>query len=261
MFRFFKSWRSIRWFAFAFSLAIDGYAFYLAEPFTPNSFRASGLIALILFLIFLEISLSMTNRRRIRDALDEKEKIAYQVGRHLIDLLRRIRASHFAYYAIWIPVWLAFFTTLFWIGWFVWHSDSNIAALDAIYTFLPNNNYAFAGYIPLLIAIPFVIEHVCEWRGHQFILAVDTESLDPRLLIHSGVLMYDARAIMLERTVTTHVHQTFIETLIGLGDVELRETAGGEGEKLDCVWLPRQLAKQIQQAINRRRRKHANLAD
>lgn len=261
MFRFFKSWRSLRWLAFVVSLAIDGYAFYVSQPFSPESFQTSGIIAILLFLIFLEVGLQMRGRGRIRAALDDKEKIAYQVGQHLVVLWRAIRASRLARRAIWLPVHIAAVTTLFWIGWAVWKAGGGHGVLDTLYTLLPDNRYAFAGYLPLLIAIPFVLEQVSEWRSHQFVLVVDKESLDPRLLIHAGVLIYDLETVSLERTVTTHVRQTFSDTVIALGDVELRETAGGEGEKLSCVWRPRLLAKQIQRAISRRRRLHANQAD
>jgi hypothetical protein len=259
MFRFFKSWRSLRWLAFVISLAIDGYAFYVSRPLTPESFQSSGIIAVLLFLLFFEIALQMRGRGRIQAALDDKEKIAYQVGRHLIVLFRAIRENRLARRAISLPVDLAILTTLFWIGWVVWKAGAG--SLDPVYTALPDNRYVFAGYIPLLLAIPFVLEYVSEWRSHQYILVVDKESLDPRLLIHAGVLMYDLETVSLERTVTTHVQQTFGDTLIALGDVELRETAGGEGEKLSSVWRPRRLAKQIQRAISRRRRVHSNQAD
>jgi hypothetical protein len=262
MFKLFKSWRSLRWLAFLLSLAIDGYAFYISQPLTPESFQTSGIIAILLFLIFLEIALQMRGQGRIKAALDDKEKIAYQVGQHLVVLLRTIRENRLARRAIWIPVSIAAATTLFWIGWAVWKAGGDDHAwLDATYALLPDNRYAFAGYLPLILAIPFVLEYVSEWRSHQYVLVVDKESLDPRLLIHAGVLMYDLETVSLERTVTTHVQQTFSDTLIALGDVELRETAGGEGEKLSHVWRPRRLAKQIQRAISRRRRLHANQAD
>jgi hypothetical protein len=43
--------------------------------------------------------------------------------------------------------------------------------------------------------------------------------------------------------------------LIGIGNVELRETAGGEGEILVDVWKPRVLEKKIRTAIKVSRRR------
>jgi hypothetical protein len=253
MFQLFKSWRPWRWFAFGISLAADAYAFYIAQPFTPESFQAAGLIALLFFLIFLEIGRMMRNRGRIRAALNDEDRVAYRVGQHLAVLLRNIRANAVARWAFWLPIWIAALTTLFWIGWIAWQAGAT--SLDAIYTALPDNRYAFAGYVPLLVAIPFVLEYVAEWSSHQYVLVVDRESLAARLLIVAGVLRYDLETVALERTVTTRVHQSFADSMIAIGDVELTETAGGAGQHFRSVWRPRRLAHEIQRAIGARRRK------
>lgn len=244
---FFRSWRSIRWLAFLAALALDGYIFYLTEPFTPLSFMASGIGAVLLFAIFLEIALHMRGAGRIKASLDEDDKKVYEVGRHFFDLLRRIRKSPLAHMAIWLPVNIA---VLSFIGtcFLMWQSlllggpdPWHVAA------------FAYAGFLPLLLAIPFVLEHVAEWASYRYILVIDTKSHDPRLLVHHGVLEYDLETVSLERTVTIHLHQTFFETLVGIGDVELRETAGGSGERLESVWRPRLLVKQMQRALRRKR--------
>ena len=118
--------------------------------------------------------------------------------------------------------------------------------------------YACASYLPLLFAIPFALEHVSEWTSHQYVLAVDTKSHDPRLLIHSGVFDYDLETVSVDRTVTTRVHQAWWQSAVGIGDVELRETAGGDGEVLRDVWKPRQLEKKIRSAGKAFRRKDAD---
>jgi len=244
--RFFKSWRSARWMAFIIALAIDYYAFYLAKPFTPESFEASGIIALLLFIIFLEIALHMQGKRRIRDALNENQTIAYQVGRHVIDVLNKIGASPFAKRAIWIPVALALFTTAFLAGWALWqiNDQGHPLWLVSVYTLLSDNRYLFVGYVPLLIAIPFVLEHVSEWRSHQYVLVV-TKLREPQLHIFEGVLSVDHKIVLLESTVTIYLHQSLGERLVGVGTVELTEKAGGQGEKLECVWRPGRLQKHI----------------
>lgn len=253
MSRLFASWRGLRWLAFLFSLGLDAYIFHISDPFTPLSFMTSGIAAVILFFVFLEVARAMKGRGRIRKALDDHERVTYQVGRHVLALLRNIAKHPLAYNAIWFPVWIAIFATIG-IGWmlvsevFGWPAE-----LGLPWTTLAQ--YACAGYLPLLIALPFVLEHVSEWTSHQYVLAVDTKSHDPRLLIHSGVFDYDLETVSVERTVTTHVFQTWWQALIGIGNVELRETAGGEGEILVDVWKPRVLEKKIRTAIKVSRRR------
>ena len=87
MARLFGSWRAFRWLAFLISLALDFYVFQLSDPFTPRSFMTSGIGALILFFVFLELARSMKGRGRIRRALDDNERVIYQVGQHLLALL------------------------------------------------------------------------------------------------------------------------------------------------------------------------------
>lgn len=253
MSRLFASWRALRWLAFLFSLGLDAYIFHISDPFTPRSFMTSGIAAALLFLLFIEVARAMKGRGRIRAALDEHERVTYQVGRHVLALMRNIAKHPLAYNAIWFPVWIAIFTTGA-IKWFL------IKALfDAPPEFaLPWETlaqYACAGYLPLLIALPFMLEHVSEWTSHQYVLAVDTKTHDPRLLIHSGVFDYDLETVSIERTVTTHVFQAWWQAMIGIGNVELRETAGGEGEILVDVWKPRLLEKKIRTAIKTSRRR------
>lgn len=250
MLRAFKSWRQLRWLAFAISLGIDGYAFYIARPFTPESFQASGIIALLLFLVFLELALQMRGRGRIRAALDVDEKVAYQVGQHLLVLMRKVHGGRAARRAIWCPIRIGALTTLLLLGSLVQFDPIQAAAF-------PDYRYLFAGYVPLLIAIPFVLENVAEWRSHQYALAVDPRSLDARLLIHAGVLTYDLQTVSLEHTIATRVIQSFADTLIAIGDVELHEMGGAKVEQFVDVWRPRRLAKQIQHAITAGRRRTA----
>lgn len=252
MSRLFGSWRGLRWLAFLFSFGADFYIFHISEPFSPRSFLTSGVAAAILFLFFLEIARAMKGRGRIRRALDEHERVTYQVGQHVAALLRKVRKDRLAWFGIWIPVQLAVLTTMA-QGWILWQDAAG--ALGP----MPWNvvaQYACAGYLPLLIAIPFVLEHVSEWTSNQYVLAVDTKSHDPRLLIHAGVFDYYLETVSIERTVTTRVHQKWWQAFVGIGDVELRETAGGEGETLRDVWKPRTLEKRIRGAIKNLRRQN-----
>jgi hypothetical protein len=253
MSRLFASWRGLRWFAFLFSFGIDFYIFHISDPFTPLSFLTSGVAAVILFVFFFEVARAMKGRRRLRRALDDNERITYQVGQHVLALFRKIRTHPLAYNAIWFPVWLAIFSTLA-IGFMLYWQVIG-AAPDLGLPWATLAQYACAGYLPLIIAIPFVLEHVSEWTSHQYALAIDAKTQDPRLLIHYGVFDYDLETVSIERTVTTHVHQAWWESFLGIGNVELRETAGGEGETLRDVWKPRILEKKIRSAIKASRRR------
>jgi len=252
MSRLFGSWRGLRWLAFLFSFALDFYIFHISVPFTPLSFMTSGLAAIILFFFFLEIARAMKGRSRIRRALDDNERVTYQVGRHLLALLRIIRTDTLAWNAIWLPLWLGVLTTVA-IGWTLWQTLIGAPPLAPV-PWPTLAQYLCGFYLPLLVAIPFVLEHVSEWTSNQYVLVVDTKSHDPRLLIHSGVFDYYLETVSIERTVTTRVHQKWWEALIGIGDVELRETAGGEGEILRDSWKPRVLEKKIRGAIKALRR-------
>jgi hypothetical protein len=253
MSRLFASWRALRWLAFLFSFAIDFYIFHISEPFTPLSFTTSGIAAVILFVFFFEVARSMKGRRRIRHALDDSERVSYRVGQHVLALFRKIRAHGLAYNAIWFPIWTAIFATAA-IFWFLWQHVTG-APTEFGMAWLMLAQYACGFYLPLIFAIPFVLEHVSEWTSHQYVLAIDTKTLDPRLLIHAGVFDYDLETVSIERTVTTRVHQAWWEAMIGIGDVELRETAGGEGETLRDVWKPRMLERKIRGAIKASKRR------
>lgn len=247
MSRLFASWRALRWLAFLFSLALDAYIFHISDPFTPLSFMASGIAATILFILFFEVARSMKGRRRIRRALDDHERVSYRVGQHVLALMRNIRKHPLAYNAIWLPLWIAVFATAAILTMLWKHLIGAPPEFGLPWATLAQ--YACGFYLPLIISIPFVLELVSEWTSHQYILAVDTKTHDPRLLIHNGVFDYYLETVSIERTVTTRVHQKWWEAMIGIGDVELRETAGGEGEILRDAWKPRVLEKKIRTAI------------
>jgi hypothetical protein len=247
--RLLRSWRAIRWLAFFISVAADAYIFYIAVPFTALSFLASGLAAVLLFFVFLEVALQMRGRRRVRSALDDNEEIFYQVGKHLFALLRNIREHPIAWYLIWLPLLVAFIATGV-IGFLLWQYF--MVAKDGVW--LTYAAYACGGYLLLLLAIPFVLEHVSEWRSYQHVIVTDVKSGEPKLLLHHGVLDYDLQTIPLERTVTTRLHQSLWESMVGIGDVELRETAGS-GETLQSLWRPRRFEKKIRGAIKGMHRK------
>lgn len=254
MTRLLNSWRALRWFAFLFSFGVDFYIFHISDPFTPASFMTSGIAAAILFLFFFEVARAMKGRGRIRQALDDHERVTYQVGRHVLALMRKVRTDRLAYTAIWFPLWIAVFGAIA----VIYAAAQEVLGAPQQFgmPWLVVAQYACAAFLPLLIAIPFTLEHVSEWTSHQYVLAVDDKSHDPRLLIHAGVFDYDLETVSIERTVTTHVYQAWWQALVGIGNVELRETAGGEGETLRDVWKPRILEKKIRTAVKASRRQH-----
>ena len=253
MSRLWASWRALRWLAFLFSIAVDAYIFQISDPFTPRSFLTSGIAATLLFFFFVEIARSMKGRARIHQALDEHEKVVYQVGKHVLALMRKIRLDPLAYTAIWFPIWIAIFSTII-ILWSLLYATIG-ASEDFGMPWTDFAQYVCGGYIPLLIAMPFVLENVSEWTSYQYVLAVYSKTADPRLLIHHGVFDYDLQTVSIERTVTTHIYQQWWQAMIGIGNVELRDTGGGEGEVLRDVWKPRLLEKRTRAAIKTSRRR------
>jgi hypothetical protein len=253
MSRLWASWRALRWLAFLFSIAVDAYIFHISDPFTPRSFMTSGIAAVLLFFFFLEIARAMKGRGRIRQALDDHERVTYQVGKHVLALLRKIRTDATAYAAIWFPVWIAIFASVI-VLWSLLYAGLGVPE-DFGVPWTTVAQYACGGYLPLLIALPFILEHVSEWTSYQYVLVVDSKTADPRLLIHYGVFDYDLQTVSIERTVTTHIYQAWWQAMIGIGNVELRDTGGGEGEVLRDVWKPRLLEKKIRASIKASRRR------
>ena len=240
-------WRRLRWALFLVSILADGVIFYYSDPFTPRSFLASGLAAVIIFFVFFEVAFLFNAMGRIKGALVGREEITYQVGRHLFALIRNICADKLARGAVIIPLWLAFFGTI---------ALGAIAWFGLVARTLPAGwtdwlQYACGAYIPLLLAMPFVVEHTSEWRSNQYVVVIDRALKKPSLLIHYGVFSYNLETVSLDRTVTTQLRQSFWDSFFAYGDLELRETAGGaDARKLEAVWRPRKLEREIRQAIH-----------
>lgn len=241
-------WRRLRWLIFLASLGVDALIFYYADPFTPRSFMASGVASLLIFLLFVEIALLFRATQRIRRALVGEERVRYQVGRHLVALIGNI-ARPVARLAIFWPIAIAL-ASAWAIGWLAWAGLANAG---------PENwrvvaQYACAGFLPLLIATPFLLEFMSEWRSHQYVVIVDKVLHKPSLLVHHGVFSYNLETVSLDRTVTTQLEQSFWQSMIAYGDLELRETAGGDdARKLEAVWRPRKLEREIRLAIRNSR--------
>ena len=169
MSRLFGSWRGLRWLAFLFSIALDGYIFHISDPFTPRSFMTSGIGAALLFLFFLEVARAMKGRARIRQALDDHERVTYQVGRHVLALMRNIAKDPLAYNAIWFPVWIAIFSTAA-IKWFLFEEFYDVPPAFPL-PWLTLAQYACGGYLPLLIALTFILDRgiLQSCRGHRIL--------------------------------------------------------------------------------------------
>ncbi|MBU6323616.1 MAG: hypothetical protein KGI41_03345 [Patescibacteria group bacterium] len=262
--KLFKSWKSIRWMVWFVCLAIDGVIFYLSDPFTAESFVASGTAAAVMFILVWELCFHYRGRGRIKAELEPGERVTYQVGLHLFELLKRIRAHRLAARAIYIPLWFAAAASFFWMGWLLWRLG--VSALSGAYAFLPENKflplgngYVCALYLPLLFSIPFVLECVLEYRSRQYALVVDEKSGDPQLTMISGFLEFDVDNISLAREVSLRAHQSFWDTLVAIGDVTLHETSGGQkGESIERIWRPRRFEQKLNSAIKvwRRKRLH-----
>jgi len=237
-----KLWKWLRWGAFLVALTVDAILFYTAKPFSVDSFIATGLASLIMFVLFLRLANLMRGGSRIRRILEEGEVKVHETCVHWVRLLRDIRADKISYRWIGIPVLIAIFVTIYEVLWLAWlaafklgaHAPWFMAAGAPFHLF--NNGYLVGLYVPLIFAIPFAIAHVAEWSTHRFVIT------PIRVIIHYGIFDYHMHGILLSRVVDAQQDYTFWQQVLGYGDIVFRETSG-EAETLECVWGPKKFAK------------------
>ena len=239
------AWRPVRWGAFLIALGVDGVIFYLADPPSALSFIASGFGALMLFVILVGLASLIRGKRHIKGALHEGEKLAHQAGQHWLHLVwniaghrrRDIQPDRIALYTIGIPVLIMFVALLFFAVWSVWFLCSQfawsagwVAWLSPLYTLLPDNRIVIASCIPLLIAIPFAIQHVAEWSAHQYVIT------PYRIIVRWGVFDRNQQAINLSRVSDIRFNLRWYQRLplLRYGNIIFVETAGVQ-ETLVCV--------------------------
>ena len=160
----------LRWIALALSLVIEAVVFWVAGPladpdatFLSNlSMKAAsaaswtwlGFVSLSLAWLFPELARAAGafQTRRLRRDMNDQEDIVYDTGVHWLVLLRDIRFGNlndgkqeelekalfdrqqsrsFTWYAVWIPVWIAALTLLFFAGWIAWLVSAVPTALSA----------------------------------------------------------------------------------------------------------------------------------
>ncbi|HUO97087.1 MAG TPA: PH domain-containing protein [Rhizomicrobium sp.] len=235
-----KLWKGLRWGAFLFALAVDAVLFCTSTPFSVNSFVATGLASLIMFLVFLKIANLFRGGSRIRRILEEGEVKVHETCVHWIKLVRDIRADRTAWRWIGIPVLIAIFVTLFECAWLVNLTVVRLGGdtgwFGAVFRLLPHNEVLVGFYIPLVFSIPFALSHVADWSTHRYVIT------PLRIIIHHGIFDYHMHGILLSRVVDAQQDYTFWEQMLGYGDVVFRQTSG-EAETLHCVWGPKRFAK------------------
>ena len=238
-----KLWKWVRWGAFVFALAVDAFLFWTSDPFSTRSFVATGLASLIMFLVFLKLANLIRGSARIRGILEEGETKVHETCVHWIRLLGGIRKDRTAYRWIGIPVLIAALATLYLAMWAAWLigvklgvSGTWFMMLGALFRAVPDNSVVVGFYIPLIFAIPFGIAHVAEWSTHRYVIT------PLRIIIHSGIFDYHMHGILLSRVVDAQQDYTFVQQILGYGDIVFRETSG-EAETLECVWGPKKFAK------------------
>ena len=233
-----KLWKGLRWGAFLFALAVDAVLFCTSTPFSVNSFVATGLASLIMFLVFLKIANLFRGGSRIRRILEEGEVKVHETCVHWIKLVRDIRADKTAWRWIGIPVLIALVVSAYEAAWLVCLLVGKLGGgpIGGIFRLLPHNEVLVGFYIPLVFAIPFAIAHVSEWSTHRYVIT------PLRIIIHYGIFDYHMHGILLSRVVDAQQDYTFWEQMLGYGDVVFRETSG-EAETLHCVWGPKKFAK------------------
>jgi hypothetical protein len=235
-----KLWKGLRWGAFLFALTIDALLFYRSTPFSVNSFVATGLASLIMFLAFLKLANLFRGSSRIRGILEENEVKVHETCVHWIKLVRDIRADKTAWRWIGIPVLIALAVTMFEGAWLACLAVTKFGGdpgwCGAIFRVLPHNEVLIGFYIPLVFAIPFAIAHVSEWSTHRYVIT------PLRVIIHHGIFDYHMHGILLSRVVDAQQDYTFWQQFLNYGDIVFRETSG-EAETLECVWGPKKFAK------------------
>jgi len=151
----FRSLRFLRWFALAISLALEAAAFWFGGPASDpsQSFAANlllkaqsawswtwlGWVSFSLTWLWIELArVPFLGGRRLRAYAHHSEELRYATGLHWLVLLRDIRTGQIndgdeaelndalfpdagrrrsaTWYIVWLPIWLAFFTTLFFLG-------------------------------------------------------------------------------------------------------------------------------------------------
>jgi len=235
-----KLWKGLRWGAFVFALAVDAVLFYTSTPFSVNSFVATGLASLIMFLVFVKLANLFRGSSRIRRILEDNETKVHETCVHWIKLVRDIRADRTAWRWIGIPVLIAVFVTAFECAWAACFVAEKLGAdpgwLGAPFRLLPHNEVLIGLYIPLVFSIPFAISHVAEWSTHRYVIT------PLRIIIHHGIFDYHMHGILLSRVVDAQQDYTFWQQMLNYGDIVFRETSG-EAETLECVWGPKKFAK------------------
>jgi len=235
-----KLWKGLRWGAFLFALTVDALLFWTSEPFSVDSFVATGLASLIMFLVFVKLANLFRGSSRIRRILEDNEVKVHETCVHWIKLVRAVRTDKTAWRWIGIPVLIAIFVTLFEAAWLVClvvtKSGGDPGWFGAIFRVLPHNEVLIGFYIPLVFSIPFAISHVAEWSTHRYVIT------PLRVIIHYGIFDYHMHGILLSRVVDAQQDYTFWEQLLNYGDIVFRETSG-EAETLECVWGPKKFAK------------------
>ena len=238
-----KFWKWVRWGAFLVALTVDAILFYTAEPFSANSFIATGLASLIMFLLFVRLANLFRGGSRIRRILEEGEIKVHETCVHWVRLLGNIRADKTAYRWIGIPLLIAVIVSFYEVLWLVWLAAFKLGAeaswfmaVGLPFRLLPNNAVLAGFYIPLIFAIPFAIAQMAEWSTHRYVIT------PLRVIIHHGIFDYHMHGILLSRVVDAQQDYTFWQQVLNYGDVVFRETSG-EAETLECVWGPKKFAK------------------
>ncbi len=124
----FKAWKYVRWFALLIALCVEGLAFWFGHSGTlldkltsASSWTLTGFTALTVTWFFLEVSLHLfRNGRRVRRELMEDERIVHETGLHWLVLKRNIYQHPAAWRFIYIPLWCAIITTLYFVGYAAW---------------------------------------------------------------------------------------------------------------------------------------------
>jgi hypothetical protein len=137
------------------------------------------------------------------------------------------------------------------VSWLVYMATTLRAAGYWLLGLIPGWRYITAGYLPLMLAPPVILELVTRWLEKLYVLVEDRKGGTARLLFVNGIFSGDAEGMMLSNTVSMKVRKPkFIDWLINRGSIEFHEK-GGPGDQIENIFAPSTFYRRIQTSINR----------
>jgi len=282
----------VRLFRSRFAQILCGILVFVAEIFTLHYSRALGfswgativnmVVALfaLIAICFLVPDTLMRAKWRYKSILVENERAVRGgvKGQHVSELRRLARESVLERYFVHYPWLIAEVTVVViafyaawciagsphgdihgasspWFSWLVYGLTAVRATGYWLFGLIPDWRFLFAGFLPLMLAPPIILELV--WLERLYVLIEDTEDKTARLLLINGLFSGDSESLALESTVSVNLHRdSFFEWFIRRGTIVLKEKGAGAGDKIEKIYKPATFMNRIQRSINRLSKQH-----